>query len=283
MNLTYTDTVANYCEMISKEDQGRRMWKKRFGHLYGADGASSGWRPVEPFEKGSSSYSDTELPPKIPSAAVSYPFLFTDSVGDLGLAGGTPKRFGGKWDCTQRQPTTDSKPPRVVKKGPHDCYCEIGFGAWSMAGKARTVNHGLKEAGLKDLWTNTPGCAHALCRSSTVLPATSRPNPADSCPVPLLSPVLPASPRVLTWPPSRTAQRAGACLGLQGEQGQEAQGGAAEAGQARGAAGHARRAGRQQTYHGSSRRIMTPLRALCASRVAVHGRTEWCHKHHTHY
>ena len=239
MNLTYTDTVANYCEMISKEDQGRRMWKKRFGHLYGADGASSGWRPVEPFEKGSSSYSDTELPPKIPSAAVSYPFLFTDSVGDLGLAGGTPKRFGGKWDCTQRQPTTDSKPPRVVKKGPHDCYCEIGFGAWSMAGKARTVNHGLKEAGLKDLWTNTPGCAHALCRSSTVLPATSRPNPADSCPVPLLSPVLPASPRVLTWPPSRTAQRAGACLGLQGEQGQEAQGGAAEAGQARGAAGHA--------------------------------------------
>mmetsp|Transcript_12094 Transcript_12094/g.28640 ORF Transcript_12094/g.28640 Transcript_12094/m.28640 type:complete len:207 (-) Transcript_12094:51-671(-) len=157
MNLTYTDTVANYCEMISKEDQGRRMWKKRFGHLYGADGASSGWRPVEPFEKGSSSYSDTELPPKIPSAAVSYPFLFTDSVGDLGLAGGTPKRFGGKWDCTQRQPTTDSKPPRVVKKGPHDCYCEIGFGAWSMAGKARTVNHGLKEAGLKDLWTNTPG------------------------------------------------------------------------------------------------------------------------------
>jgi len=239
MNLTYTDTVANYCEMINKEDQGRRMWKKRFGHLYGADGASSGWRPVEPFEKGSSSYSDTELPPKIPSAAVSYPFLFTDSVGDLGLAGGTPKRFGGKWDCTQRQPTTDSKPPRVVKKGPHDCYCEIGFGAWSMAGKARTVNHGLKEAGLKDLWTNTPGCAHALCRSFTVLPATSRPNPADSRPVPLLSPVLPASPRVLTRPPSRTAQRAGACLGLQGEQGQEAQGGAAEAGQARGAAGHA--------------------------------------------
>ena len=43
------------------------------------------------------------------------------------------------------------------KKGPHDCYCEIGFAAWSMAGKARTVNYGLKEAGLKDLWTNTPG------------------------------------------------------------------------------------------------------------------------------
>lgn len=95
-------------------------------------------------------------------------------------------------------------------------------------------------------------------------------------------PVLPASP--LTRPPTRTAQRAGACLGLQGEQGQEAQGGAAEAGQARGAAGHARRAGRQQTYHGSSRRIMTPPCALCVPAVSLSrvGRMEWCHKHHTH-
>ena len=158
-------------------------------------------RPVEPFEKGSSSYSDTELPPKIPSAAVAYPFLFTDSVGDLGLAGGTPKRFGGRWDCTQTG--LPNKPPRrVVKKGPHDCYCEIGFAAWSMAGKARTVNHGLKEAGLKDLWTNTPGCAHAPCRCSPLC-----------CP-PALS--------VLTRPPTRTAQGAGARVGLQGEQGQEA-------------------------------------------------------------
>ena len=201
MNLTYTDTVANYCEMIEKEDQGRRMWKKRFGHLYGPDSDRSIWRPVEPFEKGSSSYSDTELPPKIPSAAVAYPFLFTDSVGDLGLAGGTPKRFGGRWDCTQTG--LPNKPPRrVVKKGPHDCYCEIRCAAWSMAGKARTVNHGLKEAGLKDLWTNTPGCAHAPCRCSPLC-----------CP-PALS--------VLTRPPTRTAQGAGARVGLQGEQGQEA-------------------------------------------------------------
>ena len=133
------------------------MWRKRFGNR------ELGWRPVEPFEKGSSSYSDTEVPPKIPSAAVSYPFLFTDSVGDLGLAGGTPKRFGGKWDCTQRQPSTDEKPARVVKNGPHDCYCEIGFGAWSMAGKARTVNHGLVSNFKREFWTNTPGCpTHVL-------------------------------------------------------------------------------------------------------------------------
>merc|ERR1712166_1572290 len=54
-------------------------------------------------------------------------------------------------------------------------------------------------------------------------------------------------------------RRAGACLGLQGEQGQEAQGGAA-------AAGQARRSGRQQTYHAASWRIMTPL-SFCVSAV----------------
>ena len=153
-NLTFVDTVANYKEQIQKEDQGRRMWKKRFGGDF-----NLGWRPVEPFEKGSSSYSDTEIPPKIPTAAISYPFLFRDTVGDEGLAGGTPKRFGGRWDCTQRGPSEldGAKPQRVVKKGPHDCYCEIGFGAWSMAGKARTVNHGLRGTFEREFWTNTPG------------------------------------------------------------------------------------------------------------------------------
>ena len=178
MNLTYTDTVKNYCELIEKEDKGRRMWKERYGNR------DMGWRPVEPFEKGSSSYSDSEVPPKIPSAAVAYPFLFTDTVGDLGLAGGTPKRFGGRWDCTQRDPSTDDKPARVVKKGPHDCYCEIGFGAWSMAGKARTVNHGLKSDFHREFWTNTPGCA---CACATPLPCTShlflrRACPTEPCP-----------------------------------------------------------------------------------------------------
>ena len=154
MNLTFTNGVKNYCEQIEKEDQGRRMWQKRFGD------AQLGWRPVEPFEKGSSSFSDTEVPPVPPKAAVSYPHMFRDTVGDLGLAGGTPKRFGGRWDCTWAGVPPDkdpSKPPRVVKKGPHDCYCEIGFAAWSMAGKARTVNHGLRGAVERGFWTSAPG------------------------------------------------------------------------------------------------------------------------------
>ncbi len=155
MNLTFTDGVKNYAEQIEKEDQGRRMWKKRYGQMF--HGAQ--WRPVEPFENGSSSFSDTEVPPKIPTAAISYPFLFKDTVGDDGLCGGTPKRFGGRWDCTQRGPNEldGDKPMRVIKNGPHDCYCEIGFGAWSMAGKARTVNHGLRGTFEREFWTNTPG------------------------------------------------------------------------------------------------------------------------------
>ena len=46
---------------------------------------------------------------------------------------------------------------RVVKKGPHDCYCEIGYNCWSMAGKARTANFGMMGVFEREFYTNTPG------------------------------------------------------------------------------------------------------------------------------
>ena len=46
---------------------------------------------------------------------------------------------------------------RVVKKGPHDCYCEVGYNCWSMAGKARTANFGLMGVFEREFWSNTPG------------------------------------------------------------------------------------------------------------------------------
>merc|ERR1711871_493982 len=151
--LTFTDSVICYKELIDKEVTARRTWKQKYG------AADLGWRPVEPFEKTGASNSKMELPSGIPSAAIRNPALYKDTVGADGLSGGTPYRFGGRWDVLSKNEPIDygEKEPRVVKKGPHDCYCEIGYGAWSMAGKARTANFGLKGVFEREFFTNTPG------------------------------------------------------------------------------------------------------------------------------
>ena len=152
--LTYTDSVICYKELIDKEDTARRTWKGKYGKEW-----DSGWRPVEPFEVKGASDSKMELPSGIPKAAVRHPALYNDTVGNDGLTGGTPKRFGGRWDVTARSMEVDhgDKPQRVVKKGPHDCFCEVGYNAWSMAGKSRTANFGLQGVFEREFWTNTPG------------------------------------------------------------------------------------------------------------------------------
>ena len=95
----------------------------------------------------------------MPVAAIRNPYLYKDTVGDDGLAGGTPSRFGGKWDVLTKHIPVDhgDKPQRVVKKGPHDCYCDVGYNCWSMAGKARTANFGLMGVFEREFYTNTPG------------------------------------------------------------------------------------------------------------------------------
>lgn len=159
MKITYTDSVICYKELIEKEDAARRLYQTRYG------GKKEGrWRPIEPFEATSASGSKLEMPAGVPQAALKHPELFRDSVGDDALTGGTAKRFGGRWDVTANNVPIDhgSHAPRVVKKGPHDCYCDIGFNAWSMAGKARTHNFGLKGVFERDFWTNTPGYAPGM-------------------------------------------------------------------------------------------------------------------------
>jgi len=152
--LTYTDSVICYKELIEKEDATRRDWAGKYGKSW-----NSKWRPIEPFEPNGASDSKMELPPTVPPAARKYPQLYRDSVGDEGLAGGTPKRYGGRWDVTSNLTPINhgDKPPRVVKKGPHDLYCDIGYNCWNMAGKARTANYGLMGTFEREFWTNTPG------------------------------------------------------------------------------------------------------------------------------
>lgn len=156
-NVTYTDSVICYKELIEKEDAARRGWAKKYGRSWDAK-----WRPAEPFEAKGASVSKMEMPTSVPLAARNYPMLYRDTIGDEGLAGGTPKRFGGRWDVTANlSPLNHSdKPDRVVKKGPHDLYCDIGYNCWKMAGKQRTHNYGLQGTFEREFWTNTPGCAY---------------------------------------------------------------------------------------------------------------------------
>ena len=124
--LTYTDSVICYKELIDKEDTARRLWKDKYGKKFGPQ---STWRPVEPFEAMGASDSKMELPSGIPVSAIRNPPLYRDTVGNEGLAGGTPLRFGGQWDVVSQKITPwqdPNKPPRVNKKGPHDCYCDVG-------------------------------------------------------------------------------------------------------------------------------------------------------------
>ena len=154
-NITYTDSVICYKELIEKEDAARRDWFTKFGGSW-----DQKWRPIEPFERGGASNSKGELPTSVPVPARKHPELYRDTVGDEGLAGGTPARFGGRWDVLANLKPIDhgDKPPRVVKKGPHDLYCDIGYNCWNMAGKARTHNFGLMGTFEREFWTNTPGC-----------------------------------------------------------------------------------------------------------------------------
>jgi len=146
-------TVTQYRERIEKEQAAAKDWPRKYGHV------SKSWRPVEPFERKSCSKSTLEAPVTGPPKwATDYPERARDTVGDDGLAGGTPKRFGGRWDVTTiGQPGFETNPSLVVSKGPHDCYCEIGFHAYQMAGKARSENFGRRGCFAKELWTNTPG------------------------------------------------------------------------------------------------------------------------------
>ena len=133
--MTFTNDVICYKELIGKEDTGRRVWKDRWGETF-RDGAGP-WRPVEPFERTGASDSKAELPGSVPISAIRNPKLYRDHVGNDALAGGTPLRFGGQWDIVSDKVerwVDPNKKPNVVKKGPHDCYCDIGYNAWSMAG-----------------------------------------------------------------------------------------------------------------------------------------------------
>ena len=154
--LTYTDSVICYKELIDKEETAKRQWKDKYGK------SDLGWRPVEPFEATGASNSKMELPSGMPSAALRNPALYKDTVGGDGLAGGTPYRFGGRWDVlTKNQPIDYSykgeKPPRVIKKGPHDCYCDIGYNAWSMAGKVSCADFAPESANSTLARHSTPG------------------------------------------------------------------------------------------------------------------------------
>mmetsp|Transcript_24453 Transcript_24453/g.47644 ORF Transcript_24453/g.47644 Transcript_24453/m.47644 type:complete len:186 (+) Transcript_24453:232-789(+) len=149
------DGLMRFKETCAKENAAQRAWKEKYGSRL-----DDSWQPVEPFEKSSYSRSKCESPTKAPSRiALRNPELYRDSIGDEGLAGGTPKRFGGRWDKTAVASELDQSIPsgHVVRRGPHDCYCDVGFKAWSMAGHARTENHGRRSTFKKELWTNTPG------------------------------------------------------------------------------------------------------------------------------
>ena len=195
--LTFTDSVICYKELIEKEDTARRAGKQRLKEK----DVKAMWRPVEPFEATGASESKTELPPSIPVSAIRNPPLYRDTVGNEGLAGGTPLRFGGEWDIVSEKVekyVDPNKAQRTVKKGPHDCYCDIGFNAWSMAGKARTHNFGLRGVFEREFWTNS-ACAALAQR-------TQCPSSYATCLSRLCSPL----------PPIRSSRRARPRLGPQG-------------------------------------------------------------------
>ena len=125
--MTFTNDVICWKELIDKEQTGHRVWKEKWGPVF-QDGGP--WRPVEPFERSGASEAKGELPAGIPGSAIRNPKLYRDHVGKDGLAGGTPNRFGGQWDLVSERAerwVDPDKPPNVVKKGPHDCYCDIGY------------------------------------------------------------------------------------------------------------------------------------------------------------
>lgn len=149
--------AACFKERIVKENAARREWEGKFGDEWKTAGGAS-WRPVEPYEPSSCSSSFLERPERgVPTVARRFPKMFIDTVGDDGLVGGTPKRFGGHWDCTrpwiEPAPLEPDKPPRNYEKGPHDCYLPIGHGCAKLPPKSR---HGLKSS-MASLWTDTPG------------------------------------------------------------------------------------------------------------------------------
>ena len=160
-SLVDAEATACYAERIAKETEARRAFLSRW--TSGAAQADLSWRPVEPFERTSSSMSPCEQPPRVPRIATTHPELVKDSVGDLGLTGGTPKRFGGKWDTTANlQPLSRETASPVAKKGPHDCYCPVGYGCFSEVKSPMRTNFGRRGTFEREFWTNTPGCAPSL-------------------------------------------------------------------------------------------------------------------------
>lgn len=172
MDLTTRRGSECYKNQIERETQARTTWNDK----YGADhGRGKGWRPVEPFEAKSCSSSSLETPhTQAPWQARKYPNMFVDTVGDEGLVGGSPKKAGMMWDINApydpetiaaAQATIDStKPPRELRKGPHDCYGEIGYGCTNLAASGSPVRHGRPQA-MAAMYTQMPAALAMIWQS----------------------------------------------------------------------------------------------------------------------
>lgn len=176
-DLTTQRGTECYVNLITKEALARSTWTEKYGKDWGVEGAKT-WRPIEPFETKSCSKHILETPrTHAPRQARQYPKAFVDTVGDEALLGGTPKKYGMMWDINSlfdpetiaaAQAALDpNKKPREVRKGPHDCYCEIGYGCWDPAASgspAKSVHHG-RPAVMKSLYTQLPSSIAMIWQS----------------------------------------------------------------------------------------------------------------------
>lgn len=157
-----------YQDLIKREISARTSWKEKYGKDWGPEG-SNAWRPVEPFEGKSCSKHFLETPKtQAPWQARAYPNMFVDTIGNDSLIGGTPKSRGMTWDINSlydpetiaaaRAAMSPNKQSREVRKGPHDCYCEIGYGCWDpkdSGSPAKSVHYGRQQA-MKAMYTQMP-------------------------------------------------------------------------------------------------------------------------------
>jgi hypothetical protein len=173
-DLTTRRGTECYIDLITKEALSRSTWAEKYGKDWGAEGAKA-WRPVEPYEGYSCSKHFLETPKKqAPKQARQYPRMFVGTVGNEALLGGTPKKSGMMWDINSpydpetiaaAQAALDhNKKPREVRKGPHDCYCEIGYGCWDPAASSPAKHHG-RPAAMKAMYTQMPSSLAMIWQS----------------------------------------------------------------------------------------------------------------------